>query len=40
MELFNTIYNQFNRDAIVRELVSVLLVVIIIILKPEGAMMA
>jgi len=39
MKLFNTIRKQFVRDAIVGNLVSVLLVVIILVLKPAGATM-
>lgn len=37
MELFNTILNQLDRGANVRNLISVLIIVIILLLKPEGA---
>lgn len=39
MELFNTILNQFDRGANVGNLISVLIIVIILLLKPEGAIM-
>lgn len=39
MELFNTITNPFIHGAIVRNVVSVLLVVIILVIKPAGATM-
>lgn len=39
MKSFNTFTSQFIRDAIVGNLVSVLIIVIILVLKPAGAMM-
>jgi hypothetical protein len=39
MKLFNTITNQLNPSANVSDLVSVLVIVIIILLKPSGATM-
>ena len=39
MKSFTTLTSQFICDAIVRSLVSVLLIVIILVLKPAGAMM-
>jgi hypothetical protein len=39
MQPFNTLTSQFIRDAIVGNLVSVLIIVIILVLKPAGAMM-
>jgi|GEM_PF-5734313 len=35
----NTHMNQFVRDAIVGNLVSVLIIVILVLIKPAGAMM-
>ena len=39
MKLFNTITSPLNRGANVRNLVSVLIIVIIILLKPAGAIL-
>ena len=39
MKLLNIICRQFVRDAIVGNVLSVLIIVILVILKPEGATM-